>query len=258
MKKQISAGLFSSVCKAVAKIYLKIFHRHQVRRHLTSEELWKRREAYFEKQQQQQHSEALGSDLGDDMSEKDMLQVAVTMSSETVRNNFITEEKTLSSRRQWRRELSVLLAQSATPATLSPAPCASCCPNRGRSGVMGKILQLRVQAMIGDRVAWQAAPEAAHGVQAAIRTGKPRRAVPEAACGVQVVIGPGQVASAALDITHGVQAEIGTRQFQQVVPDVARRIQVAIGTGQAQQAVPDTTSGVQAMIGNREDDTCSA
>ncbi|KAK1339449.1 hypothetical protein QTO34_020132 [Cnephaeus nilssonii] len=34
------------------------------------------------------------------------------------------------------RELSVLLAQSATPATLSPAPCASCWPNRGRSGVM--------------------------------------------------------------------------------------------------------------------------
>lgn len=40
-------------------------------------------------------SEALGSDLGDDMSEKDMLQVAVTMSSETVRNNFITEEKVI-------------------------------------------------------------------------------------------------------------------------------------------------------------------
>ncbi|KAK1343858.1 hypothetical protein QTO34_014412 [Cnephaeus nilssonii] len=30
--------------------------------------------------------------------------------------------QTLSSRRQWRRELSVLLAQSATPATLNPAP----------------------------------------------------------------------------------------------------------------------------------------
>ncbi|KAK1339585.1 hypothetical protein QTO34_018138 [Cnephaeus nilssonii] len=44
--------------------------------------------------------------------------------------------QTLSSRCQWRRELSVLLAQSATPATLSPAPCASCWPNRGRSGVM--------------------------------------------------------------------------------------------------------------------------
>ncbi|KAK1342093.1 hypothetical protein QTO34_016846 [Cnephaeus nilssonii] len=39
--------------------------------------------------------------------------------------------QTLSSRRHWRRELSVLLAQSATPATLSPAPCASCWPNRG-------------------------------------------------------------------------------------------------------------------------------
>ncbi|KAK1333007.1 hypothetical protein QTO34_006539 [Cnephaeus nilssonii] len=44
--------------------------------------------------------------------------------------------QTLSSWRQWRRELSVLLAQSATPATLSPAPCPSCWPNRGRSGVM--------------------------------------------------------------------------------------------------------------------------
>ncbi|KAK1338225.1 hypothetical protein QTO34_001339 [Cnephaeus nilssonii] len=44
--------------------------------------------------------------------------------------------QTLSSRRHWRRELSVLLAQSATRATLSPAPCASCWPNRGRSGVM--------------------------------------------------------------------------------------------------------------------------
>ncbi|KAK1339906.1 hypothetical protein QTO34_018466 [Cnephaeus nilssonii] len=44
--------------------------------------------------------------------------------------------QTLSSRCQWRHELSVLLAQSATPATLSPAPCASCWPNRGRSGVM--------------------------------------------------------------------------------------------------------------------------
>ncbi|XP_036120360.1 ataxin-3 isoform X3 [Molossus molossus] len=75
---------------------------------LTSEELRKRREAYFEKQQQQQQDppgqlshpcetpttspEALGSDLGG-MSEEDMLQAAVTMSLETVRNNFITEEK---------------------------------------------------------------------------------------------------------------------------------------------------------------------
>ncbi|KAK1333626.1 hypothetical protein QTO34_006011 [Cnephaeus nilssonii] len=47
--------------------------------------------------------------------------------------------QTLSSRRQWCRELSVLLAQSATPATLSPAPCASCWPNRGRSGVMHQV-----------------------------------------------------------------------------------------------------------------------
>ncbi|KAK1343675.1 hypothetical protein QTO34_014228 [Cnephaeus nilssonii] len=38
--------------------------------------------------------------------------------------------QTLSSRRHWRRELRVLLAQSATRATLSPAPCASCWPNR--------------------------------------------------------------------------------------------------------------------------------
>ncbi|XP_059543779.1 ataxin-3 isoform X1 [Myotis daubentonii] len=83
---------------------------------LTSEELRKRREAYFEKQQQQQQQQqqrqqqnppgqlphpretpttssgALGRDPGD-MSEEDMLQAAVTMSLETVRNNFITEEK---------------------------------------------------------------------------------------------------------------------------------------------------------------------
>nr|XP_053783886.1 ataxin-3 isoform X3 [Desmodus rotundus] len=86
--------------------------------HLTSEELRKRREAYFEKQQRQQQQQqqqqqqrdppgqlshpsetpttssgALGGDLGDTMSEEDMLQAAVTMSLETVRNNFITEEK---------------------------------------------------------------------------------------------------------------------------------------------------------------------
>nr|KAF6499120.1 ataxin 3 [Molossus molossus] len=30
MKKQISVGLFSSVCKVVLEIHLKIFHRHQV------------------------------------------------------------------------------------------------------------------------------------------------------------------------------------------------------------------------------------
>ncbi|XP_044087234.1 ataxin-3 isoform X4 [Neovison vison] len=79
--------------------------------HLTSEELRKRREAYFEKQQQQQQQQgppgqlsqpcerpttssgAPGSDPGDAMSEEDMLQAAVTMSLETVRNNFKTEGK---------------------------------------------------------------------------------------------------------------------------------------------------------------------
>ncbi|KAK1338680.1 hypothetical protein QTO34_019337 [Cnephaeus nilssonii] len=49
-------------------------------------------------------------------------------------------EQTLSSRPHWHRELSVLLAQSAIPATLSPAPCASRWPNRGRSGVMATLL----------------------------------------------------------------------------------------------------------------------
>ncbi|KAK1341068.1 hypothetical protein QTO34_017469 [Cnephaeus nilssonii] len=44
--------------------------------------------------------------------------------------------QTLSSCCHWRRELSVLPAQSATPATPSPAPCASLWPNCGRSGVM--------------------------------------------------------------------------------------------------------------------------
>ncbi|XP_076979497.1 ataxin-3 isoform X5 [Tamandua tetradactyla] len=78
---------------------------------LTSEELRKRREAYFEKQQKQQQqqqvnlpgqvshlcerpttsSEILESDLGDAMSEEDMLQAAVTMSLETVQNNLKTE-----------------------------------------------------------------------------------------------------------------------------------------------------------------------
>ncbi|XP_070334041.1 ataxin-3 isoform X5 [Odocoileus virginianus] len=78
--------------------------------HPTSEELRKRREAYFEKQQQQQQqappgqlthlceklstsSEAPDSDLGDSMSEEDMLQAAVTMSLETVRSNLKTEGK---------------------------------------------------------------------------------------------------------------------------------------------------------------------
>uniref|UniRef100_A0A7N5KS03 ubiquitinyl hydrolase 1 n=1 Tax=Ailuropoda melanoleuca TaxID=9646 RepID=A0A7N5KS03_AILME len=81
---------------------------------LTSEELRKRREAYFEKQQQQQQQQqqqdplghlshpcerpatssgARGSDPGDAMSEEDMLQAAVTMSLATVRNNFKTEGK---------------------------------------------------------------------------------------------------------------------------------------------------------------------
>ncbi|MBZ3872052.1 Ataxin-3 [Sciurus carolinensis] len=91
---------------------------------LTSEELRKRRETYFEKhtftfecfrqQQQQQQKQqqvgppgqvsrpcerpttssgALGSDLGDSMSEEDMLQAAVTMSLETVKNNLKTEGK---------------------------------------------------------------------------------------------------------------------------------------------------------------------
>ncbi|KAM6201507.1 ataxin-3 [Rhynchocyon petersi] len=71
---------------------------------LSSEELRKRREAYFEKQQQQQaadpqgpvsrssekpttSSAAPGSDLGDAMSEEEMLQAAVTMSLETVGDN---------------------------------------------------------------------------------------------------------------------------------------------------------------------------
>lgn len=104
MKKQISAGLFSSVCKAVAKIYLKILHRHQVRRHFTSEE--KRREEKLTLKSSSNNSirshqdsfhtnYKFGStwhDLDDDMSEEDILQVAVTISLETVRNNFITEE----------------------------------------------------------------------------------------------------------------------------------------------------------------------
>ncbi|XP_053457179.1 ataxin-3 isoform X3 [Nycticebus coucang] len=86
---------------------------------LTSEELRKRREAYFEKQLQQQKQQqqqkqrevdppgqishpcerpttssgAPGSDLGDAMSEEDMLRAAVTMSLETVRNNLKTEGK---------------------------------------------------------------------------------------------------------------------------------------------------------------------
>nr|XP_045010603.1 ataxin-3 isoform X4 [Jaculus jaculus] len=76
---------------------------------LTSEELRKRREAYFEKQQQQKidppgqlsypcerpttSSEGLRNDQGDGMSEEDMLQAAVTMSLETVKNNLKAEGK---------------------------------------------------------------------------------------------------------------------------------------------------------------------
>ncbi|XP_074812235.1 ataxin-3 isoform X5 [Natator depressus] len=75
---------------------------------LSSEELRRRRQTYFEKQQQQsQHqgqtpdihdkpttsSNALGTDPGGDMSEEDMLQAAMNMSLETVRNCLNTEEK---------------------------------------------------------------------------------------------------------------------------------------------------------------------
>ncbi|XP_075388051.1 ataxin-3 isoform X2 [Tenrec ecaudatus] len=76
---------------------------------LSSEELRKRREAYFEKQQQRRQqvdlpgpvpqpnerpttsSGALGSDPSAAMSEEDMLQAAVTMSLETVRNHLKPE-----------------------------------------------------------------------------------------------------------------------------------------------------------------------
>nr|XP_056707664.1 ataxin-3 isoform X1 [Euleptes europaea] len=74
---------------------------------LTSEELRKRRQAYFEKQQQLHQqcqnqefhdvpttsSNALGTDPGGDMREEDMLQAAMNMSLETVRNSLNTEEK---------------------------------------------------------------------------------------------------------------------------------------------------------------------
>ncbi|NXA37097.1 ATX3 protein, partial [Eudromia elegans] len=74
----------------------------------SSEELRRRRQAYFEKQQQQlqqQHqtqnlhdkqtgiSSALETDPGGEMSEEDMLQAAMNMSLETVRNHMNTEEK---------------------------------------------------------------------------------------------------------------------------------------------------------------------
>ncbi|XP_054828793.1 ataxin-3 isoform X5 [Eublepharis macularius] len=74
---------------------------------LTSEELRRRRQAYFEKQQHLHQqcqnpefhdvpttsSNALGTDPGGDLSEEDMLQAAMNMSLETVRNSLNTEEK---------------------------------------------------------------------------------------------------------------------------------------------------------------------
>ncbi|KAM9555881.1 ataxin-3 isoform 7-T7 [Guaruba guarouba] len=73
---------------------------------LSSEELRRRRQAYFEKQQQQQQdqtqnlhnkptlsSSTLEADPGGDMSEEDMLQAAMNMSLESVRNNLSTEEE---------------------------------------------------------------------------------------------------------------------------------------------------------------------
>ncbi|XP_060036927.1 ataxin-3 isoform X2 [Erinaceus europaeus] len=78
--------------------------------HLTSEELRKRREAYFEKQQQQRQQQDVPGQLPQPcdrpstssgprgshpgaMSEEDMLRAAVTLSLETVRNNFKAEGK---------------------------------------------------------------------------------------------------------------------------------------------------------------------
>ncbi|NXT00924.1 ATX3 protein, partial [Jacana jacana] len=75
---------------------------------LSSEELRRRRQAYFEKQQQQlqqqdqtpdlrgkpaQSSSAPEADPGGDMSEEDMLQAAMNMSLESVRNHLNTEEE---------------------------------------------------------------------------------------------------------------------------------------------------------------------
>ncbi|KAF1396961.1 Ataxin-3, partial [Spheniscus humboldti] len=72
---------------------------------LSSEELRKRRQAYFEKQQQQQDwtpnlhdkptlsSSTPEADPGGDMSEDDMLQAAMNMSLESVRNHLNTEEE---------------------------------------------------------------------------------------------------------------------------------------------------------------------
>ncbi|XP_075782816.1 ataxin-3 isoform X7 [Pelodiscus sinensis] len=75
---------------------------------LSSEELRRRRQAYFEKQPQQSQqqgltpdrhdkpttsSNALETDPGGNMSEEDMLQAAMNMSLESVRNCLNTEEK---------------------------------------------------------------------------------------------------------------------------------------------------------------------
>ncbi|KFV70624.1 Ataxin-3, partial [Dryobates pubescens] len=75
---------------------------------LSSEELRRRRQAYFEKQQQQLQqqdrtgkvqdkptpsSSAPEADSGGDMSEEDMLQAAMNMSLESVRNHLNTEEE---------------------------------------------------------------------------------------------------------------------------------------------------------------------
>ncbi|NXX39474.1 ATX3 protein, partial [Tricholaema leucomelas] len=75
---------------------------------LSSEELRRRRQAYFEKQQQQLQQQEQTSnvhdkptlrsgtpeaDSGGDMSEEDMLQAAMNMSLESVRNHLNTEEE---------------------------------------------------------------------------------------------------------------------------------------------------------------------
>ncbi|XP_042647197.1 ataxin-3 isoform X4 [Tyto alba] len=75
---------------------------------LSSEELRRRRQAYFEKQQQQLQqqdrtpnlrdkptlsSSTPEADPGGDMSEEDMLQAAMNMSLESVRNHLNTEEE---------------------------------------------------------------------------------------------------------------------------------------------------------------------
>ncbi|NWV37567.1 ATX3 protein, partial [Grantiella picta] len=75
---------------------------------LSSEELRRRRQAYFEKQQQQQQQQSQttnqqdkatrssstpGTGPGGDMSEEDMLQAAMNMSLESVRNHLNSEEE---------------------------------------------------------------------------------------------------------------------------------------------------------------------